>query len=36
MSGLMMVNRIDPHDFLAFVHDIDLSVVPPDPDWSRR
>jgi len=31
MSGLMTVNRIDPHDFLAFVHDIDLSVVPANP-----
>ena len=27
----MTVNRIDPHDFLAFVHEIDLSCVPPDP-----
>ncbi len=31
MSGLMRVNRIDPHDFLAFVHDVDLSVVPANP-----
>ena len=31
LRGLMSVNRIDPHDFLAFVHEIDLSCVPPDP-----
>ena len=32
MNGLMMVNRIDPHEFLAFVHDIDHSVVPANPE----
>ena len=31
MNGLMTVNKIDPHDFLSFVHDVDLSGVPPDP-----
>jgi putative hydrolase of the HAD superfamily len=31
MNGLMAVNRIDPHEFLTFVHDIDLSVVPANP-----
>ncbi|HEX6441030.1 MAG TPA: pyrimidine 5'-nucleotidase, partial [Stellaceae bacterium] len=31
MNGLMRVNRIDPHEFLAFVHEIDLACVPPDP-----
>jgi putative hydrolase of the HAD superfamily len=31
MRGLMTVNRVDPHEFLAYVHDIDLSCVPPDP-----
>jgi putative hydrolase of the HAD superfamily len=31
MRGLMTVDRVDPHEFLAYVHDIDLSVVPPDP-----
>lgn len=31
LRGLMTVNQIDPHEFLAFVHDIDLSCVPPDP-----
>ena len=31
LRGLMTVDRIDPHDFLAFVHEIDLSCVPADP-----
>src|SRR5436853_218813 len=31
LSGLMAVNRIDPHEFLAFVHDVDLACVPADP-----
>jgi putative hydrolase of the HAD superfamily len=31
MNGLMRIDRVDPHDFLAFVHDVDLSVVPPNP-----
>jgi putative hydrolase of the HAD superfamily len=31
MNGLMQVNRIDPHEFLAFVHDVDLSLVPANP-----
>ena len=31
LRGLMTVDKIDPHEFLAFVHDIDLAGVPPDP-----
>src|SRR5215471_877068 len=31
LCGLMVVDRIDPNEFLAFVHDIDLTCVPPDP-----
>ena len=31
MRGLMSVNRIDPEDFLAYVHEVDLACVPPDP-----
>jgi putative hydrolase of the HAD superfamily len=31
LRGLMVVDRIDPNEFLAFVHDIDLTCVPPDP-----
>jgi putative hydrolase of the HAD superfamily len=29
--GLMTVNRMEPNDFLAFVHEIDLACVPADP-----
>lgn len=32
MNGLMRVNRIDPHEFLAHVHDVDLSCVPANPE----
>lgn len=28
LRGLMTVDRIDPSDFLAFVHEVDLSCVP--------
>ena len=31
LRGLMTVNRIDPNDFLSYVHEIDLACVPPDP-----
>jgi len=31
MNGLMRVHNIDPHEFLAFVHEVDLACVPPDP-----
>jgi putative hydrolase of the HAD superfamily len=31
LRGLMTNDAIDPHEFLAFVHDIDLTCVPPDP-----
>jgi len=31
LRGLMTVNRVDPDDFLGYVHEIDLSCVPPDP-----
>jgi putative hydrolase of the HAD superfamily len=31
LRGLMVVDRIDPNEFLAFVHNIDLTCVPPDP-----
>jgi len=31
MNGLMTVNRIDPHEFLAIVHEVDLACVPTDP-----
>src|SRR4028118_113650 len=32
LSGLMVENDIDPHEFLAFVHDIDLARISADPD----
>jgi putative hydrolase of the HAD superfamily len=32
LAGLMRVHRIDPHAFLDYVHDIDLSVVPEHPE----
>jgi putative hydrolase of the HAD superfamily len=31
LRGLMIVNRIDPNDFLGYVHEIDLACVLPDP-----
>jgi len=31
MHGLMAVHRIDPHEFMAFVHDVDLNCVPANP-----
>jgi len=31
LRGLMTNDAIDPHEFLTFVHDIDLAGVPPDP-----
>ena len=30
LSGLMRQDNIDPHDFLEFVHDIDISWLPKD------
>jgi putative hydrolase of the HAD superfamily len=30
LRGLMTVDRVDPEDFLAFVHEVDLSCVPQD------
>lgn len=31
LNGLMTVDRIDPHEFLGFVHEVDLACVPADP-----
>ncbi|MBV9861192.1 MAG: pyrimidine 5'-nucleotidase [Alphaproteobacteria bacterium] len=31
LRGLMVEDGVDPHDFLSFVHEIDLACVPPDP-----
>src|ERR1700681_4039088 len=32
MHGLMAVHRVDPHEFMAFVHDVDLACVPANPE----
>jgi putative hydrolase of the HAD superfamily len=31
LRGLMANHRVNPHDFLDYVHDIDMSVLPADP-----
>jgi putative hydrolase of the HAD superfamily len=31
MHGLMAVHSVDPHEFMAFVHDVDLACVPANP-----
>lgn len=35
LAGLMAEHAIDPDDFLDRVHDIDFSVLPPDPALAR-
>ena len=32
LNGLMRNHDVDPTEFLEFVHDIDVSPVPPNPD----
>ncbi len=32
LAGLMQVHKLKPEPFLDYVHDIDLSVLPPMPD----
>jgi putative hydrolase of the HAD superfamily len=32
LAGLMREREVDPHDFLQFVHDIDLARLTADPD----
>lgn len=36
LSGLMQVHKMDPHLFLDYVHDIDLSVVAEAPELRRE
>lgn len=31
LAGLMALHEVDPHHFLDFVHDIDMSRLTPDP-----
>jgi putative hydrolase of the HAD superfamily len=35
LKGLMLSHGVDPHEFLGFVHDIDFSVLAPDPALRR-
>ncbi len=32
LSGLMRIHKMEPKAFLDYVHDIDLTVVPPSPE----
>ncbi len=31
LSGLMALHEVDPHDYLEYVHDIELSALQPNP-----
>lgn len=35
LAGLMAQHNMPPQKFLDFVHDVDVSVLPPDPDLAR-
>lgn len=35
LRGLMLNHDVDPHEFLGFVHDIDMGCIPPNPDLDR-
>jgi len=35
LSGLIVLNGIDPEAFLAYVHDVDLSAIAPDPSLNE-
>ncbi len=36
LRGLMAEHGMDPADYLGFVHDLDFSVLSPDPDLASR
>ncbi|TGY90049.1 pyrimidine 5'-nucleotidase [Marinicauda algicola] len=36
LNGLMKNHRVDMGDFLDFVHDVDHSVITPDPELARH
>ena len=36
LSGLMREHGVSPHDFMDFVHDIDVSHVPENPDLAAH
>jgi putative hydrolase of the HAD superfamily len=35
LNGLMSEHNVDPHEFLAFVHDIDVSSLHPNPSLAE-
>lgn len=35
LGGLMAEHLVDPHDYLDFVHDVDLGLLAPDPDLKQ-
>ncbi len=35
LPGLMAEHGVDPHEFLGFVHDVDVEVVAPHPELAR-
>lgn len=36
LNGLMLNHDVDAHDFLDFVHDVDHSVITPDPELAAH
>ncbi len=36
LNGLMLHHDVDPHEFLGFVHDIDVACIPPDAELDRN
>lgn len=36
LRGLMVEHGCDPHDYLAYVHDIDITRLTPDPKLRRQ
>ena len=36
LRGLMVNHDVDPHEFLGFVHDIDVGCIPPNPDLAHN
>lgn len=36
LSGLMAVHGMDPAEFLDYVHDVDLDILPPDPQMRSQ
>ena len=36
LAGLMAEHRVDPADYLVHVHDIDFTVLAPDPELARH